>query len=505
MNVNNPYLEDTPEYFMYRELINRRNTLPNYLQSKEYRKHGFTPIEIWAEKYRDHPQLAKLIMKNTNVIPCQALVHYIYYRFERRKDKWKSAMKFINDNAKLIDEIRSTVCRLILGITRDDDNVVREQVKSKILSLNTIPRTRPMELDQLKEALYPFLVNKPTTMSWLEIERFHKDDVLQEDDIDLIDPEKESPTKAPWKTRNKVEAYAKKRGWTGELIDSNVNRDGADTWSMKQQRKYMTHFVGSRYAFVFDFMYAGRFAYCVAINVNTRKAFVAVPSRFYQKGHQAVALNSKFQCDAKTAKQCLIDILHQTPVKYILSDQEKAWTSHEYQNTMHSLGIEYDFVVKNAIDEDVDTNERSRLNHSSTSLVDRLIRTLRMMNYNMGLDSEIQPAVIKWLIDEYNSSPHSTLSKYIGRPVTPNEVDENPELERKVCSEIMRENFIARANPEYKPTPYVRVYNTAHSFDKVKPRFLPGHWKVVGTEDGLVKIKQGESEMKVSRWMLKSI
>ena len=57
---------------------------------------------------------------------------------------------------------------------------------------------------------------------------------------------------------------------------------------------------------------------------------------------------------------------------------------------------------------------------------------------------------------------------------------------------------------EYEPEKYVRVYNTETSFDKVKPKFLPGHWQVDGWENGLVKIRQNDNTMKVSRWMLKS-
>jgi hypothetical protein len=184
-------------------------------------------------------------------------------------------------------------------------------------------------------------------------------------------------------------------------------------------------------------------------------------------------------------------------------DNEKAWTSHDFQATLKSKGIAYKFVHKNYVGEELETNHKRRLNHSSTALVDRLIRTIRMMNYNMGLDDEIPPSIMKWLIDEYNSSPHSTLSKHLGRPTSPNEVDENPELERKICSSIARENFIIRSRPEYALNNYVRVYNAETAFDKVKPRFLPGYWEVVQREDGLVRVRQGDVNMKVSRWMLK--
>jgi hypothetical protein len=40
--------------------------------------------------------------------------------------------------------------------------------------------------------------------------------------------------------------------------------------------------------------------------------------------------------------------------------------------------------------------------------------------------------------------------------------------------------------------------------DKVKPKLLPGKWEVIGSDNGLLKLKQGENELKVNRWMVKN-
>jgi hypothetical protein len=123
------------------------------------------------------------------------------------------------------------------------------------------------------------------------------------------------------------------------------------------------------------------------------------------------------------------------------------------------------------------------------------------MAYLLTRKEEIDPKLMEYLVDEYNNSPHSTLSKYIRRPVSPNEVDANLELEEQVVKCVLAANFEAElSTPQL--TRYVRVYNDAHAWDKVKPKLLPGWFEVVGKEAGLVVLKQGKTILKVNRWMI---
>ncbi len=496
----------TPNQKLLAKLKDLRDSLPTYLQSKNYRKYRFEPIEEWVSEwgYEDTTLLNKLL-KETDVIPNNALYKHLLQTFYSRKDKWASAVAFVQAHTQLINDIRDRVARLILGDRCPDDLSLNEALRQKVLSLNNDNKTTPEDLISVKKTLLPLLVKLPMIKTWAEIYDMHLDDIYQRSVITKAASKTKTPTTSPWKTRKKVETYAEKYGWGTELIEKSVHRDGPDSWRMKDQRRLMTHFVGSRYAFVIDYMFSGIWAYCIMININTRKAFFAVPSVYGRNPNDYKRIKEKFHANAKSAIISLNDLLKQTPIKFLLMDNETAWErSHEYKQYLESKGIAYKFVPKSGVGDELETFNKRRLNHSSTSLIDRLIRTLRMMNYNMGLDNEIPPSVMRWLVDEYNSSPHSTLSKHLGRPVSPNEVDEDPKLERKICSSILRENFIIRSRPEYALDKYVRVYNAETAFDKVKPKFLPGWWEVVGVEDGLVKIKQNDANMKVSRWMLKS-
>lgn len=126
------------------------------------------------------------------------------------------------------------------------------------------------------------------------------------------------------------------------------------------------------------------------------------------------------------------------------------------------------------------------------------------MNFHLGNDTEIQPVVMEFLVNEYNSSPHSTLSKILRREVSPNDVHENKSLEDEVVKELYIQNTEIELQKDFKlePGTYVRVYNEASKFDKVKPKFLSGYWQVVQSNDAMVKLKQNDSEITVNRWMI---
>ena len=140
-------------------------------------------------------------------------------------------------------------------------------------------KTKPIELFNVKQTLYPFLVKLPTYgLTWDQLYQMHLDDIAKRAAIKANTGIKR-PTNAPWKTRKKVETFASKRGWDAELIDKNVYRDGPDSWWMKEQRRLMTHFVGSRYAFVMDYMFSGTWAYCLMITGSDKQSGISVFQR----------------------------------------------------------------------------------------------------------------------------------------------------------------------------------------------------------------------------------
>ena len=138
-------------------------------------------------------------------------------------------------------------------------------------------------------------------------------------------------------------------------------------------------------------------------------------------------------------------------------------------------------------------------------ILDRLCRTLRMMNNNLGNGEDIPPNIMEFLIEEYNDSPHSTLSKYAEAEVSPNEVDGNPQLEDFMCNKLMKENVVKKLRDDWNVNGLsVRCLNESGKFDKVKRKLLPGRWNVKGNENGLFVCSQGDKIIKMPRWMIKT-
>ena len=274
---------------------------------------------------------------------------------------------------------------------------------------------------------------------------------------------------------------------------------------MQEQRKLMKHFCGPRYSFVIDYMFAGKYPYVIAINMNTRKVFWTVAGSVRKSGgYYYVPKHPKDT--AVNAIKALQELLQQTPIKHLLSDQEPAWTSREFQNFVASKGIKHRFYEKYSVADVIETQDKTtRGTHSYTSLIDRVIRTIRLMAYNLEAKIEIEPTLMEYIVNIYNSTPHSTLTKFNRNvAVSPNEVDADPVIEQRIVEAITIENMkVKLQSPPLQIGSEVRVYNQANAMDKVKPKLLPGYWKVVGKNNGLVELKQGKNRIKVNRWMIK--
>ena len=498
-----PYQQGTPEYSALEKLHRLLEDFNGeYENTWWWKKSGINYLSpMWTEA--TSKTFINRTLDETEAIPCKWLQNLMFWdTIDISWNKYERLIRFVKAHEELINEVRERGLHLRILMNDEDLQLYDERLKEKILSLNEEDRTKAMKNNELRRALYPYLLVNPRTMTWQEIYEQHERDVLGSESI--FDANVDNWNSAsPWKSRAKVQRYAETRGWTPFQVDSNVARDGADRFDMKKQRKLMTHQVAQRHTLTMDYFFAGRFLYCLAININTRKAFFALPKEIQRSGgHYKVP--KKFKPTIASAIQSLKDLLSQTRIEFLVMDNEPAWRSKTFQRFLKDNGIGYEFVIKNTITDELETHDRSRLNHSTTGPIDRLIRTLRMMNYHLGNSNEIPPNVMKMLVDEYNNSPHTTLSKFLKRSTTPNEVHNDYRLERKIMSELSRENFIVRSRPEYAVKGFVRVLNAADKFDKVKPRLLPGHWKVVGTRNGLVELEQNKNRITVNRWMLKS-
>ena len=123
--------------------------------------------------------------------------------------------------------------------------------------------------------------------------------------------------------------------------------------------------------------------------------------------------------------------------------------------------------------------------HTSLALIDRVIRTIRDMAYNMKVCA-ITPNVMKEILNQYNNSYHSNLTKYAGFKVSPKMVHEDKELERYIVERIKGENFniVNSYGFKIKKGTEVKVYNDKKEMQKRRSVVRSGNYKVIDFING---------------------
>ena len=126
------------------------------------------------------------------------------------------------------------------------------------------------------------------------------------------------------------------------------------------------------------------------------------------------------------------------------------------------------------------------------------------MAYNVGvINQEIDPKMMTLIINEYNNSPHTTFYKIFKNDITPNDMDNNTQLENKLCYQLTKQNFVIRNSKGYNISCPVRILNEASLFDKLKHKLLPGIFQIVGKDNNLFICKQGDTIIRVPRYMIR--
>lgn len=199
----------------------------------------------------------------------------------------------------------------------------------------------------------------------------------------------------------------------------------------KLNRKYLKHFVKPYGSWMIDLMFTDELCYLVAININTRKLFV-MPTNF-QNDDEIVS-------DKKSTKSFLkaLDsfISNGMNPRVLYFDKETAFMSRESQK----------YYDNKLIDVVVIPPSKS---HIRTSPVDRVIRTLRDMAYNINPSSSfIPPKLMSRLVELYNSTFHNGLKKWLKRDVSPNMMTH--ELEMELIRRISKANYNIIHQPGYK-------------------------------------------------------
>jgi hypothetical protein len=254
---------------------------------------------------------------------------------------------------------------------------------------------------------------------------------------------------------------------------------------LKTVAKYNTYMI--------DYIYFGDYHYMLAVNVNTRKAYT-------------VTVNSKDKYEAIRALDNLIREQH-VKIEHIIKDNEKAWDSDVFKQYLKDHHIDYYNEIKYRPTTNEDNlKSKSKVNNSCLSILNRLVRTIREMMLHMKIpQNQCKPNIMKYIIDEYNSSPHKTLSKIFHHKVAPNDVDYF--MENVIINYAMQHNQSIMNDPEYNVElgSRVQIFNDPDPMQHGNPKIIDGDWYVYNREGSyyIIKNANNNSTIKVPRWMFK--
>jgi hypothetical protein len=203
-------------------------------------------------------------------------------------------------------------------------------------------------------------------------------------------------------------------------------------------------------------------------------------------------------------------------VKTIQSDSDSAWASDKVQKWLfNGFGErkvwrpvprvkqqEYPswMELENA-------KVKTEPNHTSLAILDRAVRTIRDVAFNLRID-QITPNQMERILMEVNSAPNDSFRKILGFDVSPWMVLQSWWLQKEIVRRFTTWNELVYASPGFMlPVgTLVQVYNDNHGMAKRRELVKPHVYRVErfnGVFFGVRNIDQPHDYRKVQRWKLK--
>ena len=156
-------------------------------------------------------------------------------------------------------------------------------------------------------------------------------------------------------------------------------------------------------------------------------------------------------------------------INMLITDYETAWRGKEANRF---------YLQNNIIHEAVNV---SVYGHSRLGILDRFVRTLRDMIQTANINED-DPNKLLELVEIYNNTKHRTLSKYLGKPTTPQQVLKDAELEAQLTRAISSDNWKTSHQAGYKiPVGNMVVVKETRNkaLSKIRANALRDEWEVI--------------------------
>jgi hypothetical protein len=266
--------------------------------------------------------------------------------------------------------------------------------------------------------------------------------------------------------------------------------------------------------YIVDFMFETRvITYLVCINANTRYLYVVNTNITTKENDTGVV--SIMPNDSKTISAYIEALKHIMSkaityptgfpkIKYLRGDGESAFKATTPTGRLTETGRFYrdNHIVWEDIPRYKPTeypafmeyqnskNNSTTPNHTSLSIIDRVIRTIRDLAYNMKV-GQITPPIMDKIVMLYNNAPHRGLSQIMKFVVSPTMADNDVELEREIIRRqmIMNDNIINSDGFMLPVGTKVEMYNEKDAMSKRRTMSKPYTYTVNGFHGGFYELQ----------------
>lgn len=258
----------------------------------------------------------------------------------------------------------------------------------------------------------------------------------------------------------------------------------------KNQKYYSIKKVGAPGTYLIDLMFSNQFCYIIAINVNTKYLWVQPTNVIGALSESGKVMMTDTKRNRDNCRQSLQDLINRgwNP-KVVISDAESGLASDVVNRTIWDhYHIEHRLVPRrrvNVYPDFMNAPNRTEPSHESMGILDRVVRTLRDMAYNLEVGT-ITPQAMEYMVKQYNHRTHSTLSKIAGFNVSPALVENDAKLEEYIVRKILQsnQNIINSSGFILKPGTKVRIKAQYTKLAKKRTPIQPGNYEVVRFEKG---------------------
>ena len=280
-------------------------------------------------------------------------------------------------------------------------------------------------------------------------------------------------------------------------MNPKINKTITNYFPLKDNlKRYKLHKIAPYGTYMVDLMYCGKLVYLAGINVNTRYGMIELTNITNDEG-EAIKKGARDTISYLRALDKMINEVKETnPIKHLTGDGEGAFKSKLSNSFYQQYGITFHPVPRMY----VEGKETTDPLHSSLALVDRFIRTIRDMIFTAGY--KLTPLAIKEMVRQYNNAPHSTLSKWIGFPVSPIMVQKDKNKEEYIVMKINKANVATKLKFGFDLSigSRVKVFNEKATLGKRRQICREG--VIVGRQGVLYRVKTNYGEELIPRYKL---